>query len=285
MTGATGSAAVPRRAAALLAIGLIAAISPAAAHGPLFSASPHTPFKGAVEIELDYNREKASGAGKSESEREVALEIEYGITADWEVGVELPHVKRDDDGRGKVGIGDVVLGTKYRFLRHDSPGAQTTAGLLFKVKLPSGDDDSDPRLGTGSTDFTGGLTGGYESRRWYAFADAIYRLNTEGGGGLEKGDRQFLDLVGGVRPMLTGYLEPDTVLFLELNWENANRDRRNGVVVADTGGWEMFVSPGIFWTYRQLAVRTGVQIPLAHNLNGVQARTDYRFTLQFEHHF
>jgi hypothetical protein len=28
-----------------------------------------------------------------------------------------------------------------------------------------------------------------------------------------------------------------------------------------------------------------VQIPLAHNLNGAQAGTDYRFTLQFEYHF
>ena len=173
---------------------------------------------------LEYHRDRASGAGERETEQELALEYEYGVTADWTVKAEIPLVDKNSNGDGSTGIGDMVLGTKYRFLRVDSPGTQYSTTLLFQAKLPTGDDDRSPRLGSGSTDFVGGLLHGLESRRWYYNTAARYRLNTEGGGDLEKGDKVFLDIVGGVRPVLTKYKEPDTVFFLELNFENAERD-------------------------------------------------------------
>ncbi len=85
--------------------------------------------------------------------------------------------------------------------------------------------------------------------------------------------------------MLTGYLEPDAVVFLELNWENAGRDRVNGAGVADTGGWQLFLSPGLFATYRNAAFRTGVQIPVARNLEGLGRRTDVRFKAEMKYTF
>ena len=130
-----------------------------------------------------------------------------------------------------------------------------------------------------AADFVGGLLHGLESRRWYYNLAARYRLNTEGGGNLDKGDKAFLDIVGGVRPVLTEYRDADTLLFLELNWERAARDSLAGADVTDSGGWELFLSPGIFWTYRNYAVTSGLQIPIAENLNGAQPTSDYRFRL------
>jgi len=260
--------------------------APAEAHGPLFSPAPETIFKGGTELRLGLHTEEATGAGERETAYEVSAEAEYGLTADWEVGIEIPYAKRDFDNSGDAnGIGDITLDTKYQFWKRDIPGAQYKAAALFKIKLPTGDDDRSPRLGTGSTDLIGGIATGYESRRWYWFASAVYRANTEGGGGLEKGDKQFLNLVGGVRPALSAYDEPDTVLMLELNWERSARDDLNGAALADTGGWELFVSPVVWWTYRQLAIRGGVQIPIAHNLNGNQPSSDYRARIEFVYHF
>jgi hypothetical protein len=199
--------------------------------------------------------------------------------------MELPFVDKDSNDDGPSGLGDMVLRSRYRFLRLDTPGLQRSAAVLGQVKFPTGDDHRTPRLGSGSTDFVGGLLYGHESRRWYYNLAARYRLNTEGGGGLEKGDKQFLDMVGGVRPVLTGYLEPDAVVFLELNWENAGRDRLHGADVADTGGWELFLSPGLFATYRNVALRTGVQIPIARGLDGKQASSDYRFKFEIKYTF
>jgi len=92
-------------------------------------------------------------------------------------------------------------------------------------------------------------------------------------------------VVGGVRPFLTGYLQPDAVVFLELNLENAGRDQLNGVDLADTGGWELFLSPGLFATYRNVALRKGVQIPDAENLNSCQPVSDYRFKFEIKYTF
>jgi hypothetical protein len=41
----------------------------------------------------------------------------------------------------------------------------------------------------------------------------------------------------------------------------------------------------VWWTYRQLAIRGGVQIPIAEGLNGNQATSDYRARLEFVYHF
>ncbi|MFQ5773753.1 MAG: transporter [Kiloniellaceae bacterium] len=272
-----------------VAIGLAAtipAIKPIQAHGPLFSPAPETIFKGGTELTLGLHTEEATGISEHETEYDVSLEAEYGLTADWEVGAEIPYTKRDlDGGGGADGLGDIVLETKYQFWGRDLPGAQYKAAAFLQLELPTGDDDSTPRLGSGSTDVITGLATGYESRRWYWFASGVYRANTEGAGGLEKGDRQFLNVVGGIRPILTEYDEPDTVLMLEVNWERSARDELDGSDLANTGGWELFVSPVVWWTYRQLAIRGGVQIPIADGLNGTQPTSDYRARIEFVYHF
>ena len=271
-------------ALAILALTTPAA-APAVAHEPIFAPGAHVHSKGAHEVSLDYHRERASGAGENETAQELAFDYSYGVTADWTVKAVVPFVDKKSNGNGSSGLGDIRLGTKYRVSRIDRFGSQLSTTLLFQVKLPTGDDDSSPRLGSGSTDFTGGLLHVLESRRWYYNLAARYRLNTEGGGNLDKGDKVFLDIVGGVRPVLTEYRNADTVLFLELNWERAARDSLRGANVTNSGGWEMFLSPGIFWTYRNYAVTSGLQIPVAENLNGAQPTSDYRFKLTGKYAF
>lgn len=275
----------PVRIYAAVAVGAVILAAPAGAHNPIFTPGPHLVYGGGIETAIGYARDRASGAGEKETGQEIELELEYGLTADWSVEMQLPYVDKDTNAGGSSGSGDIVLRSRYRFLRLDAPQVQRSAAVLAQVKLPTGDDDKTPRLGSGSTDFVGGLLYGHESRRWYYNFAARYRLNTEGGGGLEKGDRQFLDVVGGVRPVLTQYLQPDAVIYLELNWENADRDTLNGISVGNTGGWELFLSPGLFVTYRNMALRTGIQIPVSSGLNGRQASSDYRFKLQFKYTF
>lgn len=264
---------------------LLLGIRTAEAHEPIFTPGAHVHSKDGHELSLEYHRSRNSGAGEKETEQELVLEYEYGVTADWTLKAEIPLVDKEINDTGSTGIGDITLGTKYRFVRVDLPGMQYSTTALFQLKLPSGNDDSSPRLGSGSIDFTAGLLHGLESRRWYYNTAARYRLNTEGGGGLKKGDKVLLDIVGGVRPVLTGYKEPDTVFFLELNFEDSERDTLQGANVADTGGWELFISPGVFWTYQTYAITAGVQIPVAENLNGNQPNSDYRFKLSLKYEF
>ena len=258
---------------------------PAAAHGPLFSAGPETIWKGGMEVTLGYHFQRDTGFGETIRHREVFLELEYGITSNWQIEAEIPYKWSEVDGLDSNGLGDITLGTKYQLFVQNLPGAQRKASVFFKTKLPTGNEDNNPRIGSGSTDFLAGLAVGHEGRRWYGFADVRYRINTEGSGGLKKGNKLFLDVVGGIRPVLSEYDEPDMVLMLELNWEQAERDELGGIALTDSGGWQMFISPVVWWTYRQIAVKAGVQIPIAENLNGAQASSDYRGLLELVYHF
>ncbi len=71
---------------------------------------------------------------------------------------------------------------------------------------------------------------------------------------------------------------------LGLNGEYTECAQRNGVNIADSGSTELFLSPGIFWTKRNVAIKSGVQIPIFSDLNGNRDKSDYRARLIFEWH-
>ena len=71
---------------------------------------------------------------------------------------------------------------------------------------------------------------------------------------------------------------------LELNGEHGERNELNGAELANTGGTEWFLSPGIFWTLRNFAVKAGVQLPLVSSLYGNQQGSDYRLKIVLEWH-
>jgi outer membrane putative beta-barrel porin/alpha-amylase len=271
-----------------LAIGVLAPlllVSPAAAHGPLFSAGPETLWKNGTEVTLGYRFERDTGSGEDIQRRKTFIQTEYGITSNWQIEAEIPLNQNEVNGLDSKGAGDITLGTKYQLFVQNLPGAQRKVSVFLKTRLPTGDEAATPPLGSGSTDFMGGLAVGHEGRRWYGFADARYLLNTGRSGGLERGNKMYLDVVGGIRPVLSEYNEPDTVLMLELNWENSERDRVGSSAIPDTGGWELFASPVLWWTYRQVAVKAGIQIPIARELNGNQAHARARGHFELVYHF
>lgn len=220
----------------------------------------------------------------NESETELGIEFVYGITGDWAAGIELPYVFKDDAGTSASGAGDASAFTKYRFWRKDSLGLQQSAAVLLKIKFPTGDAGSSPALSSGATDSIVGLAYGYEGRKWYRWVSVRYRSNGRNTSGFKRGDKLLLDIAGGIRTRLTSYREPDTVWMLELNFESGQQADNNGVPVADSGGNEVFISPGIFWTKRNFAIKAGLQIPVYSALNGAQSATRYRAKTVFEWH-
>lgn len=251
------------------------------AHDPIFGLGPHVLFKGGIEISPEFNFSKKNDVEQSE----LAMNLTYGLTGDWAAGIELPYAQKQDGINKSSGSGDIKIFTKYRFWRDDGPGLQKSASVLLKIKTNTGDDSSNPKLASGSTDSIIGLTYGYEGRKWYHWASVRQRFNGKNSAGLRLGDKTLVDLVVGIRPNLTTYLQPDTVWLLELNGEFSDRAQLNNVNIANTGGSEWFISPGLFWTKRNFAVKTAVQIPLSSNLNGVQDSSDYRAKVVLEWHF
>jgi hypothetical protein len=116
----------------------------------------------------------------------------YGLTDRWDVGIVVPVISVDASARAhaevvsisgatgvhsffgqdelqnsstggsKTGIGDVVLRTKYNFLR--DRGAAPDLSLLAQITVPSGDEEN--LLGAGETRYKAGLIA---SKRYGAF--------------------------------------------------------------------------------------------------------------------
>ncbi len=248
------------------------------AHDPVFGLGPHVLFKGGIEIAPEIFIDRAG-----DKERSVAgLELTYGITGDWAAGIDIPYVntKNNNVNSSEYGQGDLRLFTKYRFWRKDGPGVQQSMTVAVKIKTDTGDS----KVSSGTTDSLLGLAYGYESRKWYRWAALRYLFNGENAAGQRRGNKILYDLVAGIRQHQTSYLEPDTVWLLELNGEYSERNELNSIVLANSGGNEVFVSPGIFWTLRNFAVKAGVQIPVLSRLNENQQKTDYRARLILEWH-
>ncbi|NIR61242.1 MAG: hypothetical protein GWO02_17940, partial [Gammaproteobacteria bacterium] len=103
----------------------------------------------------------------------MGVELEYGLTADWSLGVEAPFIDLHEAGSSRSGARDLAVSAKYRFRRHDMSGAQASAAVAAEVIPDTGDDG----VADGATDTVLGLTCGHEGRRWYRWAAVRYRRN------------------------------------------------------------------------------------------------------------
>ncbi len=92
-------------------------------------------------------------------------------------------------------------------------------------------------------------------------------------------------MAGGFRPWLTEYLQPDLVLLLEFNGNWEDRSHLRGDRLAATGGLVGWLGPTALLSYRNWMLKTGVQLPIATDLNGGRERPDYRTILAIEYHF
>jgi len=102
---------------------------------------------------------------------------------------------------------------------------------------------------------------GRESRRWYFFAD------------VRTANKLYIDGAVGIRPWLTEYLKPDLVLLYELNYE------------LDDNESFLFISPAFFFTYRNIAVKGGVQVPVSGSNGAENSDFNNRYAFSIEVHF
>jgi hypothetical protein len=258
----------------------LALVGSVQAHDPVFGIGPHVLFKGGTELHLGALQEKRGDERSTENE----LELKYGLTADWAVGVDTTYARNNGDGSTQSGHAASSFSSKYRFWRKDMFGAQASAAVLAKVILNEADvDDANP-MAPADKDYLLGLSYGYEARKWYRWASVRHRFNSKAVNGAERPDIWRVDLVVGLRPTPTEYWEPDWVWMVELNGEIIDRVTRSIDGNTRMGGNQWFVSPGLMWTWRNVAVKAGLQLPVYDDLAADHNAADYRAQLEFEWH-
>jgi len=253
----------------------------ATAHEPVFSLGPETIYQNGFGIEGEFETQRGSGS----HELAMNYELIYGLLENLSLSLNIPHVLESEGGGGSsTGIGDVVFRGKYRFFKRDRLGTQDKISAILGVKFPTGNQNDNPAIGTGTTDVLMGVSYGHESRRWYYFATFRYLLRTEDGG-FAPGDILFYDAAAGVRPWKRGYLEWDLVLLLELSGERDFKGSRGGTSLANTGGHTIWLGPTALLSYRNIMFKGGIQFTPLQQLNGSQTKQTFRSVLAAEYHF
>ena len=224
------------------------------------------------------------------------MTLAYGARYNWTLGGSLPFItkelKETADGRRRKrvssGIGDLTAFTFYKFYQRDAFQYSEQAAFFGAVKFPTGrTDDRDsqgkrlePKLqpGTGSKDFILGPIFTHRTTLRFAWhANLFYRINTEGTQDLRFGNKLVHNLAAEYRLIV----RPETSLILELNGEYADKAEKNGGRRPATGGYVMFLTPGIQgtipYTERAFAWEVTAQIPVVENLRGGQLSPGIRF--------
>lgn len=227
--------------------------------------------------------------------------IPLSLTPFWTVRVVAPWVEKSlafdgpEDRRLEFetsGVGDVLVDTKWVFLRRDRRGGTTRLGLQAGVEMPVGDTDDRlpdgavaPRplqVGSGTWDVPFELLFTDVRDRWGVHANLGGRVHGEDDG-FEPGDVLKVDTAVGYRlvPRVYESLRDQTVVaYLELNGERADEDRIDGRENPDSGGHLLLVSADLQWVPTPWLLFEGsIQIPAVQDLNGTQLEHDPRFQL------
>lgn len=245
-----------------------------ARHEPIFGLGPRTIWAGGYGLEIGLDRDKS----KREKSWGLDYHVLYGLTANWSVTAEM-HQVLTGTGDHSPGLSDLMIRSKYRFFRNDVPGGVYHAAVLGGVELPTA---TAGLRAQSSTDVFGGLSGAYEGRRWLLFLTARYRVNSEGADDVTPGNVFLYDAALGLRPVLTGYYQPDVVLMGELNGQVFGTHEKGGVDVEGSAGDRLLAAFGAWVTYRNWAFKPGIQVPVYNDLPG--GALDYRFVVAIEMH-
>lgn len=219
------------------------------AHEPIYGLGPETLPKYMHAIEL--GRSFQSGSAMYD------LGYGFGITQNWTVRLDAPLVYNSN----RLSMGDMRFRTKYALWRQTEPGVLKRLTAIIAMSIPTASDNFGEN--SNATRVTLGIANGYESRRWYYFSDLAYTVKTGGRNEPSVGKLSY-NLVGGIRPVKTGYLKPDLVLLVELNGEQIGKSKINNSEIAGTGGNTLAIAPGFLLSYRNIMLKGGVQFNVAH---------------------
>jgi len=219
----------------------------------------------------------------------------YGVTGDLALFGAIPYLDKELERttpggqrieRNSSGFGDARVFARYTAFRADAPGRTFRIAPFLGIEAPSGEDDERDRFGrlpqplqsgSGSWDPFGGVVATYQTLDYQLDAQLAYEANTEAND-FEFGDVLRLDgslqyrlrpreLAGGVPGFLYGVLEANLI--------HQDRNEVDGKENADSGGTQLFLSPGLQYVSRRWVVEGIVQIPVAQDLNGTALEDDF----------
>ena len=179
----------------------------------------------------------------------------------------------------------------------DRTGETFRAQVLGGLKLPTGRDDRRDalgrlppplQLGSGSYDPVVAGVFSWQRLQWQADFELGYKFNTSANG-FRFGDTLSHNAAFEYRlwPGAVPDMGVPSFVYgvLELNGIWAQRSEQNGSKIGDSGGYTLFVSPGLQYVRQRWLAEMSVQLPVMQELKGRQLKTDHVLNAGFRVQF
>ncbi len=262
-----------------------------------------------VRSSVEVNRSSLSADGESVEVTQYVpvLAIVYGFYPKWTLIVAQPYLNVDVRRRlgnetrreNLNGLADTRLFVQYDGLySRNMPGGLTRLSGVFGLQIPT----SARRFSTRAVEYTGGLIFQQAVKLKYVFSgDFEYTFATENSQGVSIGDRARFDgalsrfvisqdqtpsSASRLRRVFDRIFRHGAYFILELNgvWQAHGRDQGNKI--ANTGGTQLELSPGIqYFLSNSLLVEFSAPIPVVKALNGTQPKPQSSFVFGFRYLF
>lgn len=226
--------------------------------------------------------------------------LNYGIADRISVGFDLPFVNHRnlreaapdtapdfEDNGDQSGLGDLSLFGQWCCYQDDDN--QRFASIYGGVRLPTGATDlrgsagdrlePDHQPGSGSVDPFLGLAVAQTFDALTLGASAVYTLAGDGSQDSNLGDVLRVNCGFGWLPDQDPAASSAVRLMLELTSEWHERMQFGGVADDDTGGFQLFVAPGVrLTTASGWSVFASFGLPVVQDLDGEQSEVRFRFS-------
>jgi hypothetical protein len=268
---------------------VLAQISSAADHGPVFGLATPTNPKGGWSFDVGMNGRGGTGVPASNLE----AELTYGLTANLKLAVSAPIVFQPDPyTRSSVTMNTPISGdfsglAWWRFQRKDFAGKRVESTAVAGVLVPGPQQEAGlyRDLNSGPGYLVGAVTG-IASRSQYVWAGASYQRYAEA-----KRDRRpdllSYTAVYGYRPLSwrTDYPRWDWRVFGEFTGERTGLIQRQSMQVPGTGAQQLFLGPSLLGVYRAIGIEAGIQFPIYRDVGPLYPKERYRFAINFAYFF
>ncbi len=232
--------------------------------------------------------DRITGTRRSVDRFESRTVLGYGFTSKLAVFGVLPLVNVNselgDVSASEVGLGDAALFARYEVFRSDQPGRTIRIAPYAGVRLPTG---RDGKTGDGSVDVFGGLIATIASTQWVLDSQFRYDRNREAEG-FRRGDSTSIETSFQYR-LSPGIVTQETNAFvfgvLELSVNHYDRNRLNSVTDPNSGGFQLFLTPGLQYSTRRWIADFGVKVPIVNDLSGTALEPDYTILTSIRFNF
>ncbi len=204
--------------------------------------------------------------------------VGYGVSPKLALFGILPvtYISREfgNSSTDAFGLGDTLLFGRYEACRFDRPGATFRLSPFIGVRVPTGDREN---VGDGSTDLVGGVIATMATVDFVLDSQFTYTSNNRADG-FERGDVTSIDTSFQYR-LLPQPISAQTKGFffgvIEIGARLSDKDRLAGIENMNSGGFQVFVTPGLQYAARRWIADLAVRIPAVNNLNGSALEPDF----------